>query len=423
MTSLLFRGGLLLDPISHTSTEPIAVRRADLQVTDGLIAATGTDLPAPPGAEEIDASDAFVLPGFVDTHRHTWQLALRAAAADGSFGDYLTRVLGTLSLRFRPIDVYRASLVGALEALNSGITTLTDWSHLQFSPEHSDAAVEAFRRSGARVLFGYGSPDLPGGNGLPLPDDVRRIHASLADDELVTLAVAARGPAFGGEDAARQEWALADELDVAIHVHLNGDEALRQLHQLGMLRSGTVYAHANGVEESGLKLIADSGGAISVAPFIEAKMGFGFPMTRPALAAGVPTGLAIDAVASSAGDMFTQLRSAYELEHVRPEGRPLTTDDTLRVATAGGAAAIGRADQLGTLRTGATADLVLLRTDTVPMAALHDPVAGVVYQADTSAVDTVLVGGRVVKRDGRLVYHDLAKLLDELRDSAAYLGS
>src|SRR5262249_31776636 len=152
-------GGCVVD----TEPAPHALPATDLLIEDGVIAAVGAGLPAD-GAEVIDASRHIVLPGFVDTHRHTWQAVLRSIAPHAALPEYFQRVLQELAPRFRPEDVYAGNLTGALECLEAGITTLQDWSHVQHSPEHTDAAIQGLRDSGIRAVFGYA---------YPAPDDRR----------------------------------------------------------------------------------------------------------------------------------------------------------------------------------------------------------------------------------------------------------
>ncbi|KUJ50116.1 amidohydrolase [Streptomyces albus subsp. albus] len=429
----LLRGGCVID------TEPdISVHhRTDVLIEDGRIRAVGRALPAE-GAEIVDATDRIVLPGFVDTHRHLWQAVLRQTAADCDLGGYFDLVQRTLSPRLTPEDVRVGQLVGALECLDSGITTVQDYSHIQFSPEHTDAAVAGLRSAGIRAVFGYGYPFFDGD--ARRPDDVRRAHERhFAADRaaggpaeqpppLVTMALAPFGPAYAPIATVAEDWGLAAELQLPIIVHIgSGPVAERPLHTLrehGLLRPGTLYVHGNSLPDEELALLAASGGAMSITPAVEAQMGHGAPMINRLRAAGVVTGLGVDVVTTVAGDMFSLMRAAL-LTSQLAEGPALTAADVLRAATLDGAAALGLADRIGSLRPGKQADLVLLRTDTVGTAGAvaYDPVGAVVAAAHPGHVDTVLVAGRPVKRDGRLLHPQLADSLNAVHTSALRLAA
>ncbi len=405
--ALLIHGGTAVD------TDPVTVRAADVLVEDGRITAVGPGLVAPDGAELIDATGMLVLPGFVDSHRHTWQAGLRAVGPDLDFPGYLGLVLNTLAPRYRPADVHAGTLAGALECLDAGITTVVDWSHIQHTPDHTDAALDALGEAGIRAVFGYcvTDPDVAG---------ARRVLARTGG--LVSLAMAPYGPEIVSEEQALREWRVARELDLPVTVHMGGNGAasaergLDFLRRHGFLGPRTNYAHGNSYSDDALKAIADSGGTIAVSPVVEAELGFGAPVTARAVAAGVPTGLGADTVVSGPGDMFSLMRSAYAFARLDHES--FGVREALRAATVDSAAAAGL-DDVGSLREGNHADLVLLRTDLLGVAPAHDPVGAVVLSMDTRSVDTVVVGGRVVKRDGRLLDTDWTKVLAELAESAA----
>ncbi len=426
--NLLIRGGVIVD----TDPIPAVTGHTDLLVEDGVIAAVGTGLPEPPGATVIDATGRIVLPGFVDTHRHTWQAGIRSITPDISFAGYLTRVLGELAPRHRPEDVYAATLAGALECLDAGITTLVDWSHIQRTPAHTEAAIGALRSSGVRAVFGY----CYGGDGGPdgVTAEGRRVHREhfgANAGPLLSMAVAALGPEIAPVEVALAEWRLARDLDLPLTVHMGGHgtasaaRGLAFLRDNGLLGPRTTFVHPNHYGDDDLARIAGSGGTASVSPVIEAELGIGHPATGRARAAGLPTALGADTVTSGPGDMFSLMRAAYILERARPGGAGMgfTTRDALRMATIEGAEVAGLADLTGSLRPGKQADLILLRTDTLAMAPVHDPVGAVVLSAGPDSVDTVLVAGRVVKRGGRLLHHDVAAVLAALAESAAHVAA
>ncbi|GAA4587144.1 amidohydrolase family protein [Planotetraspora phitsanulokensis] len=418
---LLIQGGVAVD------TDPVTAAPADVLVEDDRIAAVRPGLTAPEGTEVIDARGMLVLPGFVDTHRHTWQAAIRAIGPDIGFPGYLERVLGRLAPAYRPEDVYAGNLAGALECLDAGITTLVDWSHIQFTPDHTTAAVEALRRSGVRAVFGYCHPQ--GGDPESLAAQGRRVH----DEHFgtaggtVTMAIAPLGPEIVSEEEALHEWRLARDLDLPVTVHMGydtekADRGLEFLERNGLLISRTSYVHGNHYSDEALKRIAASGGAVSVSPVVEVELGLGYPITGRATAAGAPVGLGADTVVSGPGDMFSLMRAAYSLERARPN-TGFTTRDALRAATLDGARTAGLGDVVGSLGVGKQADLVLLRTDLLGVAPAHDAVGAVVLSADTRSVDTVVVGGRIVKRDGRLLDHVVEDVLAPLAESAARLAA
>ncbi|GGS66912.1 TRZ/ATZ family hydrolase [Planobispora rosea] len=435
----LITGGTVID----TEPEPRVLPGADVLVEDGVITAVGPGLagtagprrhPEPPGPVEpeasaespangapdvrvLDATGMIVLPGFVDTHRHVWQSVLRSIAADMTLGGYLDLVLGRLTPAFRPEDVYAANLWGALEALDAGITTVHDWSHIQLTPEHTDAAIQGLRESGIRAVFAYAHPRSD--DAARREDEVRRIAALLGSSDLVTPGLAAWGPVYGSAAGAGADWRLARELGLRISLHATGTGAVERLHAAGLLGPDVMVVHGNGFTDEAVKLLAAGGGVASVTPAVEMQMGFGAPETGRFRAAGIPTGLGIDTVTNVPGDMFAAMRAAFAAD--RLGGGTLTVADVLRTATIEGAAVLGMDDRIGSLRPGKQADLVLLRTDRPGLAPVHDPVGAVVTAAGVGDVDTVLVTGRIVKYAGRLLHADPPGALTLASRSAAHV--
>ncbi|MDX3640827.1 amidohydrolase family protein [Streptomyces sp. MB09-02B] len=411
---ILIRNGHVID----TEPEPVALPNTDVLIEDGRIIAVGADLPAD-GATVIDATDKIVLPGFVDTHRHVWQSALRGAAVDVDLGAYLG-ILAKCGPKFSPQDVHTATLAGALECLDSGITTQLDYSHISYSPEHADAAIDALGAAGLRAVYGYGTP-VTGGGSL---DDVRRIRSErLSDDNaLVTMAYAPLGPSFTPIETVAEEWRVTGELELPVTFHVSAGPVnvrpITALRDAGLLREKILYVHGNTLDDEELKLIADSGAAASAAPGAEAMLGNNSPVAGRLKRLGVTTGLGVDAVTSAPGDMFSLMRAALLASQIVDEPR-MTCADVLKMATLDGAAALGLAHRTGSLRPGKQADIVLLRLDGInTLTAERDPIAAVVTSAHPHNVDTVLVAGQVVKIDGRLVHADLGRVTRELRETA-----
>ena len=149
----LIQGGyvLTLDPALGD------LPNTDVLIDGETITAVGRITPGP-DANVIDARKRIVMPGFVDTHRHTWQTPVRGVLPSCTLDEYFAGMLNNIGMQYRAEDVYIANLMGALEALNAGITTLLDWSHVNNTPEHSDAAVNGLTDAGIRAVYAHGVP-------------------------------------------------------------------------------------------------------------------------------------------------------------------------------------------------------------------------------------------------------------------------
>jgi cytosine/adenosine deaminase-related metal-dependent hydrolase len=239
----------------------------------------------------------------------------------------------------------------------------------------------------------------------------------------ITPALAAIGPAFAPLDVARADWELAASLDVPIVVHIAKgpvvDEPLAMLRDEGLLRSRILYVHGSNLADSELKLIAESGGSMSITPGVEDRMEMGAPMAPRLRAAGVTTGLGIDVVTTVAGNMFSAMHSILALGH-----KVFPAADVLRMATLEGARALGLDDRIGSLKPGKQADILLLRASDINLiGGSLDPIGTVVTAAHPGNIDTVLVAGQAVKRDGRLLAPGLPAALDAVRRTAEYLAA
>jgi cytosine/adenosine deaminase-related metal-dependent hydrolase len=416
----------------------------DVLVEDDRIAAVGHGLEAA-DAETVDATDCIVIPGFVDSHRHTWETVIRGIAPDVSLGGYFALVLDQLAPAYRSQDVYAGNYLGSLEAIDAGVTTLLDWSHISNTPEHADEAIRALGDARLRAVYCYGNPNTSLNDWwldseLNAPEDIRRVRERYfsSDDGLMTLAMGTRGPGFCTPDVVRHDWALARDVGAPISVHVGmGPWAgrfsmVRQLNELGLLGPDTTYIHCNYLSDDEFALIADTGGKVSIAPSVEMAMGHGTPPTARALAHGLRPSLSIDVVTTVPGDMFTQMRflfaSARLAEHEAAfatgnteEPTLLTSREVLEFATIEGARVCGLEDRTGSLTPGKQADVVVLRCDLSNTYPVIDPVSTVVHQADTRNVHSVLVAGAFLKRDGRLVGGDLHRARDAAAASLDHL--
>jgi 5-methylthioadenosine/S-adenosylhomocysteine deaminase len=436
---LLLRGGHVITVDPELGELP----KGDVLIDGDTIAEVGIGIQA--DAEVVDVTGRIVIPGFVDTHRHTWEAAIRGCAPNATLDDYFVEVLDTFAPLYRPQDVYASNLAGALECVNAGITTLVDWSHINNTPEHPDAAVTALSEVGIRAQYAYGSAntslaDYWFESKLQIPgDDVRRIRDTYfsSDDGLLTLAMATRGPGFCIDDVVKAEWGIARELGIPITVHVGMGRLagrfgmINQLNGLGLLGADTTYVHCCYFSDSEWRLVADSGGTVSIAPQVEVQMGHGWPPVNKALEYGLRPSFSIDVVTTVPGDMFTQMRCAFGCERARVNAiaweantevpaNMLTARQMLEMATINGAHVAGLESRTGSLTPGKKADVVVIDASAINVTPVIDPIAAVTLCADVSNVETVLVNGKVLKRDGKLT-GDVDKARRLVQESSAYL--
>jgi 5-methylthioadenosine/S-adenosylhomocysteine deaminase len=423
----LFKGGCVLSFDSAIGD----FDRADVLVDGKKIVAVGRNLTAA-DANIIDAAGTIVLPGFIDTHHHLYQALLRNVQGNGLLADYFRDVANgpkSATPFFRPQDAYIGGLSGALRSLDSGVTTIADVSQVNNTPEHSDELIRGFRQSGARIVFAYTAG---AGPDVKWPQDLERLLKRYfsSTDQLVT-------PAFSGS-LKREVLETGRKYGMRIWSHVVGaipgslPKDLEQMGAEGVLRSDIVYIHFTGATSQQVKLVANTGGAISAAVPIEMTMRHGIPILQLCLDNGVTPSLSSDVETSMTADMFTMMRSAFLLQRMLINERSLqgennlpkllTARDVIAMATVQGARDCGLDKKVGTLTPGKEADIVMLRADTIDSFPLNNAYGAIVTGMDTSNVDTVMVAGKIVKRRGKLVGVDLARIRKQATQARDYIA-
>lgn len=421
----LIRGGIVLsiDPKVGDFTN------GDILIEGDKIVQVGQGLSARE-AEVIDASGMIVIPGFVDTHRHIWEGILRNIGTDIPLEgrvSYISFVLRTLAPAYRPEDVYAGNIVSAMGAIDAGVTTLLDWSHIQVSPAHTEAGIQALKDCGLRAVFAYGFPWWGKWEERQPSWFVRAANEHFSGtDQMLTLALAAPGPEFTDFEVARDHWKLARETGARITVHVGVgtyglDKKVQRFGDAGLLGPDTTYIHCTSLNDTEIQMIVDTGGTVTLAFPVEMMMGHGMPPVQKFLDRGLPPSLSVDVETNVPSDMFTQMRSALALQRAiaSAEGKSAATArDVLAWATRQGAKANGLDSKVGTLTPGKQADIVMLRTDRINVTPLNDPYTAVVTGMDTGNVDTVMINGRLMKRNRELLHVDwgaVRRMVDESR--------
>lgn len=407
--------------------------RGDILVDDAVITAIGRDL-APQTtstATVIDGRGMIAFPGFVDSHIHAWEGQLRGQGPALDFGALMHLTAGQLGPRYRPQDNYTGTLLTALKALDSGITTLVDNSHNARTPEHAQAAVEALVDAGIRGVHAIGSP------------------FGTALGHILSTATALRNKYAGGLIGIRlfavhpteQVWQFAKDEEFWVSTELGShtpdlEDLFEQLGRHDLLTPQHAYNHCYDLSDRVWQLIGDSGAAVNLAPRSSGAFGLGstVPPVDKALSYAAAVGLSNDNELSYGLNMFAEMQALslrYRSERFRQRHAggddlgpdPLTPARLLQMATAGGAANAGLAGQIGSLTPGKQADIVLVRAGDMCTMSSADPAATLATIAHPGSVDTVLVAGRIRKQDGRLLDVDLDNLRRRQRESYEHVAS
>lgn len=381
----------------------------------------------------IDASGMIAMPGMVDTHRHSWEGQLRRLNPNAAtLEDYCNATHYSFAKYYRPADMYIGNLLTALGCIDAGITTVIDNSHNSRTGAHSDAAVEALLDAGIRSVHASGAPVSGEWDKAHWPGNLERLqekYFNKEDNSLVSLAVMAQ--------LEPELWAEARRLGLPIITEFFGGEMaaeLEGLHRKGLLGTDNIFNHCTALPDAGWQILREAGVRVNVCPRSDAHYGIedGMFALQSALRHGISPGLSVDNETSYSGDMFMEMRVAFYLQRVMgmhqrqccgSEHPPVTlqAQNLLKAATVDGAACAGLQDKIGSLAPGKQADLILIRTEDINLYPSGNAFGTVVHAAERSNIDTVMIGGRVVKRDGKVLGVDSALLRAAIDESCRHL--
>ncbi|MBL8346508.1 MAG: amidohydrolase family protein [Rubrivivax sp.] len=443
----LIRGGAVM------SMDPAIgdFAQADVLVEGRKILAVGPNLHAW-GVPVIEARGRIVMPGFIDTHHHLFETALRSFLADGLLFDgldpnitqnYFQKILLTFAPQYRPQDVYISTLFGSLSQLDAGVTTVHDISQIHHSPTHSDVQIKALRDSGRRAVFGYFESAGPvAGNQYPADAKRLKLQHFSSTDQLITMFMGGEIYLPGYEVA----WKLGRELGLPVAAHIVGTFGMRptldalakgQGGDSGTLGIGpdNFFIHMTGMSDEAWSRVRDVGASVSLAVPIEMNMAHGTPPIIKAQALGIRPSLSSDVECTLTADMFTQMRTTMALQRMfvnanklgetnmppTPGAPLLTARDVIGYATINGARDLRLDKKVGSLTPGKEADIVILDADAINVAPLNHVPGAVVSLMERSNVETVIVAGKVRKWKGRLLDVNLGRLRRELESSRDHL--
>ncbi|MBT5571362.1 MAG: amidohydrolase family protein [Alphaproteobacteria bacterium] len=439
MTKTLIKGGTIISMDRKTGD----FAKGDILVNGSEIEKISKSVRAP-GAKVVDATGMIVMPGFVNAHLHTWQTGIRGVAGNWSIPEYLHQMHATIAPRYTAKDTYLGNLVGALNQINLGATTVFDWCHNNSTPRHSDAGVQGLQESGIRALFGHGSPKPDAAKGakhfseIPHPRaELERLrNGALSDDDgLVTLAMSALGVDFSVWDVVKHDFELAKELNLIISTHVWGapsrlnPDGYKKLAKLNLLDKRHNLVHGNYLSDSELKLVLDSGASVTVTPEVEIQMGHGNPLIGRIRDMGGKPSIGIDVESNISGDMFTVMRMAMQPQRLLDNqatfratksmvsSLSIKPREALEWATINSAKAMGLDKKVGSLKPGKQADIIMINGNDLNLFPVHNPIESVVFHAHAGNVDTVMIGGKIQKQNGKLKYRGLRAKMDDLAKS------
>lgn len=400
--------------------------QADLLIEDGKIREIRPNIAvSADAAAVVDATNRIIIPGFVDTHSHSYQGIARNIMPNGLLNpDYNRDIQNALTPVYRADDAYTGVLLSALGFIEMGTTAIVDISQCSHTPEHSDAMIRALNEAGIRAVYSY---HRGAGDKQQYPQDIKRLQKAhfSSRDQLVTLALTANLNA--------NVYSLAREVGVQIVQHLVGADLNKQvtdLSQAGLMRPGDEYIHCLGINADTWKLLKNAGAQVSLCAPIDMTMGHGTPTIQDALDHGFRPSLSSDHGVSMTQDMFSLMRSTFQIQRLRAHERRragdktapefLTCRDMLEFATIAGARCAQLDGKVGTLTPGKDADIVMLRADRLDIWPLSNAYGTVVNFMNPGHIEAVFIAGKVKKWRGALVGVDHARVVrmaQEARDA------
>ena len=397
-------------------------------IIDGKIAHVGASDSAgrPPEAETvIDAHGGIIMPGLVNTHTHVPMSLFRGLADDLPLDTWLNEhIFPAEANHITPEFVKWATWLACTEMVLGGITTCCDGYF------HEDEVARAFNQFGMRAVAGQGIIDFPA-PGVPDPGDKLNVAKNFAEALLnsggnVTPSLFCHSPYTCSADTLHQAKSIANELNVLFQIHVAETKAevdqcltekkmtpVKYLDELDVLDDKTLLVHAVWVNDKDIEYIAERRAAVSHNPESNMKLGAGIAPVGRMLEAGITVGIGTDGCASNNNlDLFQEMDMTAKLHKV-VSGDPTALDagTVIQMATIKGAGAIGLNNQIGSLETGKAADLIILDTRKPHLTPMFRPDSHIVYSAQASDVDTVMIGGQIVAKDRKILTMDTEEIM------------
>jgi 5-methylthioadenosine/S-adenosylhomocysteine deaminase len=437
MSSLVIAKALVLPMTEERKSVAGYVR-----VVDGVITEIGAGAPAKgvDKEESIDAAGCVLMPGLINAHTHLYQVLLRAVWEDLELMPWLRRIYGCARV-LRPEHFYAGSLLGCLEAIRSGVTTVCEHNFLNPGPECALETIRAIRDSGVRAVFARTIMDA--GEIVPdctkeKPEEAfRRIESILGTHDGGTDLTFMTGPNTPPINTTpgllKEIRGFADDKAIGISAHVaesksvvetvrrehGKDGVVEFLHQFGIPAKNSIFAHSVHVSNDEIHILKETGTSVSHNPVSNMMLGDGVAPVVEMLRQGVNLALGTDGAASNhSQDLFDTMKAASLLHKVHHQDAGVIDPyAVLRMATSGGAKALGLDAICGTIEVGKRADLILVDIDTVHNQPVNDIFSQIVHCAKASDVQTVMVSGEILMQDRKLLRRDEKQILADARQA------
>jgi len=395
----------------------------------------------------IDGQDQFVFPGFINTHTHLFQNNLKGLGRDKLLFDWLDSSVRKALHEIKFIDVYNAAAAGCIENMRSGVTTVLDFMYAHGSQTGlDDAVVKAFDETGIRGILGRAhtkTDDFPKSNACANNEteamffaDIDRLASALKGHERVTLALAPSIIWDLGEEGYRKLRSYADKYGLRITMHLDespdddeyameqyGVNAVELLDRNGVLGEDFIGVHLVQLDQKSLDILQKKRIKVSHNPVSNLILASGIAPIPELKRRGLDIGLGTDGAASNDSQNMLEVIKTAAILHkcAHRDAALLPAIEILKMATIEGARVVGREREIGSIETGKKADFFLFNPKNIACVPVADPITSLVYSANPSAIDTVVIHGKVVMERGEIKSLDEMAVIFALQESAYLL--
>ena len=404
------------------------VKKSDILIEDNIIVKMQRDLSEEIVDEKINAKNMVVMPGLVNTHTHLAMSIFRGYKDDRKLMDWLENAIFPVEDKLEPEDIYWNSYLSCLEMLRSGTTTCND---MYFG---MNKVIEAIENTGLRALVAWSMTD------DSIRDKVEKTREYAKKYNVpgsrIKVITSPHAPYTCNPDTIKLCVDLAKELNTSLHIHLSEtldeEETIRErynkrgteyLNDLGVFDVPVILAHGIYISDSDIEILKNVKGGIAHNPISNCKLSSGICDVVKLRRNGINVGLGTDGIGSTTTlDMFEEMKTAAYLQKVNTmEPTSIKAYDILKMATIEGAKVLGLDNEIGTLEPGKKADMIFIRTDKLHLCPDNDVCTNIVYSANGSDVDTVMIDGKIIMQNRKMINLDEKEVMKQVKKIAKRL--